>query len=46
MKIRVYPEDAIFEFDSLEDLRAFDHEYLDNTRCRIMKKYRKCPQLP
>jgi CTP:phosphocholine cytidylyltransferase-like protein len=37
MKIRVYPEDAIFEFDSLEDLRAFDHEYLDNTRCRIMK---------
>jgi CTP:phosphocholine cytidylyltransferase-like protein len=37
MKIRVYPENTIFEFDSLEDLRAFDKEYLDNTRCQIMQ---------
>lgn len=41
MKIRVYPEETIFEFDSLEDLRAFDHEYLDNTRCQIMKNIAK-----
>ena len=37
MEIKVYPNDAIFEFDSLEELRAFDENYVHHTHSRIMK---------
>lgn len=30
--------DVIFEFDSLDELRQFDHEYIDNTRSITMEK--------
>lgn len=36
MKIKVYPENVIFEFDSLDELRNFDKDYLDNTNSKIM----------
>ena len=35
MKINRYQAHDIEEFDSLEDLRAFDKEYVNNTGCRI-----------
>lgn len=37
MYIRKYDEDAIKEFDSLDELRAFDEEYINNTDSYIMK---------
>ena len=37
MEIKVYPEDTIFEFDSLEDLRKFDTNYVDHTHTKIMR---------
>ena len=37
MEIRVYPDDVIFEFDSLAELRAFDENYVTRTHSRIMK---------
>ncbi len=37
MEIKVYPKDSIFEFDSLEELRAFDKNYVHHTHSRIMK---------
>ncbi len=37
MEIKVYPEETIFEFDSLDELRAFDESYISNTRSKIMK---------
>lgn len=37
MEIKVYPNDVIFEFDSLEELRAFDAYYVKNTHSKIMK---------
>ncbi len=36
MKIKVYPEDVIHEFDSLDELREFDASYLQNSNSRIM----------
>ena len=36
MEIKVYPEGDIFEFDSLDELRAFDDTYVNNTRSRIL----------
>jgi len=38
MEIKVYPEGSIFEFDSLDELRAFDPRYVDDTQSRIMKE--------
>ncbi len=38
MCIRPYPEDFIFEFDSLEELRAFDPTYLESSGSRIMQE--------
>lgn len=37
MKIRRYPKDFIFEFDTLDELRAFDHSYVDDTQSQILK---------
>ena len=37
MKVRKYPPDVIYEFDSLDELRLFDQSYISNTRSRIIK---------
>ena len=37
MNIRKYPPDFIFEFDTLDELRAFDESYIANTRSKILK---------
>lgn len=37
MEIKVYPDNVIFEFDSLEELRKFDTYYVNNTHSKIMK---------
>ncbi len=37
MKIRRYPDDVIFEFDTLDELRTFDASYVSDTRSPIMK---------
>lgn len=47
MEIRAYPNDVIFEFDSLEDLRAFDKNYVRHTHSKIMQnicKALKCEE--
>ena len=36
LRIRKYPPDTIFEFDTLDELRAFDSSYIRNTRSRIL----------
>lgn len=38
MKIRKYPADFIFEFDTLDELREFDDSYINNTRSEILKR--------
>ena len=38
MRIRKYPADFIFEFDTLDELRKFDDSYINNTRSRILTK--------
>ncbi len=37
MEIKVYPDNVIFEFDSLEELRKFDAYYVNNTQSKIMQ---------
>ena len=37
MEIKVYPADTIFEFDSLDELRQFDHYYVKDAHSKIMK---------
>ena len=37
MEIRVYPAGTIFEFDSLDELRKFDSNYVNHTHSKIMK---------
>ena len=37
MEIKVYPDGVIFEFDSLDELRAFDRVYVSDTHSSIMK---------
>lgn len=37
MEIKEYPDNVIFEFDSLEELRQFDHYYVKNTHSKIMR---------
>lgn len=37
MKIRKYPDNKIFEFDTLDELRDFDDSYLENTCSGILK---------
>ncbi len=41
MEIKVYPEGSIFEFDSLDELREFDANYIDHTHSKIMKNIAK-----
>lgn len=38
MKIRKYPDDIIFEFDTLDELREFDKTYLTDTRSSIINE--------
>jgi len=38
MKIRKYPSDVIFEFDTLDELRLFDESYISDTRSDILKE--------
>ena len=38
MKVRHYPKDAIFEFDTLDELRQFDDSFVEDTRSPILKK--------
>ncbi len=37
MKIRKYPRNCIYEFDQLDELRRFDHSYVDDSRSFIIK---------
>ena len=37
MKIRKYPDDIIYEFDTLDELRTFDATYIYDTRSEILK---------
>ena len=37
MRIRQYADDQIFEFDTLDELRAFDESYIVDTRSQILK---------
>lgn len=37
LHIRKYNRDKVWEFDSLEDLRAFDSDYIDNADSQIFK---------
>mgnify|MGYP004492109061 CR=1 FL=1 len=37
MKIRKYPPQTILEFDTLDELRQFDHSYVADTRSTILK---------
>lgn len=41
MEIKVYPAGVIFEFDSLDELRAFDSNYVNHTHSKIMKNIAK-----
>ena len=41
MKMRKYPADYIFEFDSIDELRRFDATYITDTRSTILKKIAK-----
>lgn len=37
MKIRKYKDDVIFEFDTLDELRAFDNSYINDSRSELLK---------
>lgn len=37
MKVKTYPNGKIFEFDSFEELRQFDNNYVKDTHSKIMK---------
>lgn len=41
MKVRHYHDDEIYEFDSLDELRQFDTNYLDHTNSAIIKDITK-----
>lgn len=41
MEIKVYPAGVIFEFDSLDELRVFDSNYVNHTHSKIMKNIAK-----
>lgn len=41
IEIKEYPSETIFEFDSLEDLRRFDSNYVDHTHTKIMRNIAK-----
>lgn len=37
MRVNVYPDETIYEFDSLDELRKFDSYYVKDTHSKIMK---------
>lgn len=37
MKIRKYPDNVIYEFDTLDELRQFDRNYINDTHSSIIK---------
>ena len=37
MEIKVYPDGVIFEFDTLDDLRKFDSNYVNHTQSHIIE---------
>lgn len=37
MKMKKYPQDVIYEFDTLDELREFDPSYVTDTRSHIIK---------
>lgn len=41
MKIRKYSDDVVFEFDTLDELREFDTNYVNNTCSEILKSVAK-----
>lgn len=41
MKMKKYPSNFIFEFDTLDELRIFDKSYITDTRSRILKNVSK-----
>ena len=41
LKIQKYPDNVIFEFDDLDELREFDKSYIDDTRSIIIKNIAK-----
>ena len=41
MEVKTYPENVIYEFDSLDELRNFDNYYVKNTHSKIMKNISK-----
>ncbi len=38
MRIRKYKPEAIYEFDTIDELRSFDSSYVSDTRSRILKE--------
>ena len=38
MKIKKYPANYIFEFDSIDELRQFDTTYITDTRSKVLKR--------
>lgn len=41
VKMKEYPRSIIFEFDSLDDLRKFDYNYVEHTNLKIMHNISK-----
>ena len=41
MSVKTYPEGFIYEFDNIDELRAFDVSYVENTRSLIVKEISK-----
>ena len=39
--IKCYPANTIFEFDSMDELRKFDHDYVEHTHTKIMRNISK-----
>lgn len=46
MKMRKYPADFIFEFDTLDELRTFDKSYVADTRSEILKRISREMNVP
>ena len=37
IKIKTYPSEIIYNFNTLEELKLFDNKYIKNTNCQIIK---------
>ena len=46
MKIRKYGPNVIFEFDTMDELRAFDKSYISDSRSRVLKQLSEQLQVP